>query len=447
MSTPLPARIDALAADARAAFLRHGWPRQREESWRYTSLRHLRGDELAAPRRALTATTDGSAAAAVGDGAAQPRPEVAALPASFAGLGVGPGQALALDAALVEGRLQQLGADSGAWRGLGSALADADADAATDGAGLPVGLAGTTASDQGAVARNTALFFDACTADRGAAVRVRGRLEAPLRLGVGAAADARVAITLDAGAEAVIVELHAVGEGDSTLHVPVTEVRLGVGARLRHVVVLCGAPATTQLHTAAVEVGPSARYELHALLLGGHTTRLHSDVQLVGDGAECAINGLIAAKGHDHADLHAEITHRGRHTESRQLVKCLCDDAATSVVRGLVRIEKGARHAAARQLLRNLLLAPKAKAFSKPHLEIENEEVRAQHGATTGELDAGQLFYLTARGLTPDAARALLIGAFAQEVLAALPDPALAAWVRALFASRLGAQAMATDAQ
>ena len=270
MAEPIPARFDELAAHAGAAFLRHGWPKQREESWRYTSLRHLRGTESGPAGGTLEVAGDKSATALTSTGSAGLNRDQQALPASFAALGLGGDPALAFDATLIDGHLHPVGAGANAWRGLGEALADAGT---TDAFGPPVGVAGTTGSDHAVVARNTALFFEGCTADRGASVRVRGKLDDPLRLGVGAASNARVAIALEPHAEAVIVELHGVGDGDPAPHLPVTEVRLGAGARLRHIVVLCGGPATTQLHTVAVQVGPSPTYELHALLLGRQTTR------------------------------------------------------------------------------------------------------------------------------------------------------------------------------
>jgi Fe-S cluster assembly protein SufD len=95
------------------------------------------------------------------------------------------------------------------------------------------------------------------------------------------------------------------------------------------------------------------------------------------------------------------------------------------VFRGRILVRPDAQKTSAQQSNANLLLDAGAEADSKPQLEIHADDVRCSHGSSIGQLDADALFYLRARGLSADVARALLTRAFASEILRALPIPAL----------------------
>lgn len=412
-------RLAALRALATSEVEQHDWPKARDEAWRYTSLRGLR---------------DGPAV--VHDGAIDP---VGADADPLAALAT----ALAFDLHLDGDMLRPGSAVAAGVRavGLGAALSDAgasDAVSAIFGAVAPVRGEGAAV-----IARNTSRWLDAPARQRGLALDVAAGtvVSTPLRLAVhaaraGAASAPRSVIHLGAGASLVLVEVHL--GGDATPHVPVVEVALQDGAHLRHVVVAATSTATAHLASVAVRVGRDARYDLHTVLLGGATSRIDCQVDLAGSGAQCDLRGAWSAAGRQHHDVHVVVDHSGQHTQSNQLFKGLCDDRASSVFRGNVRILRSGRFASARQLNRNLLLSDGARAYGKPQLEIDNEDVKASHGSTTGQLDPGQLFYLCARGLSPDQARQLLIGAFLAEILDAVPDRALTSTLRALLGDRLG---------
>jgi Fe-S cluster assembly protein SufD len=101
-------------------------------------------------------------------------------------------------------------------------------------------------------------------------------------------------------------------------------------------------------------------------------------------------------------------------------------DRSRGVFRGRVRVRPGAQHSDARQSNPNLLLSEGAEIDSKPQLEILADDVKCSHGSAIGQSDENALFYLRTRGIDEAAARALLVRGFAAEVLAALPEPALA---------------------
>ena len=106
---------------------------------------------------------------------------------------------------------------------------------------------------------------------------------------------------------------------------------------------------------------------------------------------------------------------------SRQLNKCIVDGSAHAVFNGKILVRKDAQQTDSAQSSRNLLLSGKAHIDTKPQLEIFADDVKCAHGATVGQLDMDEVFYLKSRGLDESAARSLLIYAFAAEIIAKIP--------------------------
>jgi Fe-S cluster assembly protein SufD len=156
---------------------------------------------------------------------------------------------------------------------------------------------------------------------------------------------------------------------------------------------------------------------------------------LGGEGAHAHLDGLALIDGRQHADTHTLLDHAKPHGTSRQLHKCVCDGGSHAVFNGRILVRPDAQRTDSAQRSRGLLLSPKAQINAKPQLEIFADDVKAAHGATVGQLDGEELFYLASRGLPLERARKLLTYAFAAEVVERIP-------VRSLV-SRLAAQLMA----
>ncbi|HEY9661768.1 MAG TPA: SufD family Fe-S cluster assembly protein, partial [Allocoleopsis sp.] len=109
----------------------------------------------------------------------------------------------------------------------------------------------------------------------------------------------------------------------------------------------------------------------------------------------------------------------------RQLHKCIVDDRAHAVFNGKVFVHKAAQLTNAGQLNKNLLLSSKARVDTKPQLEIVADNVKCTHGATVGQLDADEVFYLQSRGIDAVSARNLLVYAFAYEIFDCIPVASL----------------------
>ena len=138
---------------------------------------------------------------------------------------------------------------------------------------------------------------------------------------------------------------------------------------------------------------------------------------LAAEGAECTIDGLALIAGRQLADTHTCIDHAKPHGTSRQSHKCIVDGAAHAVFNGKIMVRPGAQRTDSSQSSRNLLLTAKARVDTKPQLEIFADDVKCAHGATVGQLDAEEVFYLKSRGLSETTARNLLTYAFGAEII------------------------------
>jgi Fe-S cluster assembly protein SufD len=175
----------------------------------------------------------------------------------------------------------------------------------------------------------------------------------------------------------------------------------------------------------------------HALLLGGGLSRNDASVRLEGEGAECALDGLFLAGQRQHMDAHTRIDHASPHCTSRELYNGVLDGKARGVFHGRIVVRPDAQKTSAFQANHNLLLSREALVNTTPALEIHADDVKCKHGSTTGQVDAQSLFYLRSRGIGEEAARALLVYAFAAEVISRVALPPVRRRLEGLLAHRL----------
>jgi Fe-S cluster assembly protein SufD len=140
-------------------------------------------------------------------------------------------------------------------------------------------------------------------------------------------------------------------------------------------------------------------------------------IALAGDNAHVNLNGLWVLAENQEAHTNILIDHEAPYCESLQLFKGVLADVAHSSFQGKIMVRKPAQKTQAYQLNNNLLLSVGAQANSKPGLEIFADDVKATHGATSGALDAEQLFYLQTRGLSQETAKKILVRGFCQEMV------------------------------
>ncbi|MCA1839325.1 MAG: Fe-S cluster assembly protein SufD [Actinomycetota bacterium] len=152
--------------------------------------------------------------------------------------------------------------------------------------------------------------------------------------------------------------------------------------------------------------------------LGGRFNRHESSAIMRGDGAGVDMLGLYLAGSGQHFDFRTLQDHAAAHGTSDLLYKGALKDDAHTVYSGLIHVRPNGLETDAYQTNRNLVLSDHAKADSKPELEIENNDVRCSHGASVGQMNEEELFYLQSRGISRSEAERLVVEGFFQEVIA-----------------------------
>ena len=196
-----------------------------------------------------------------------------------------------------------------------------------------------------------------------------------------------------------------------------TEVDLGRNARLHHIKLQLEGPEAFHVGHLSVAHAVGATSASHVFSFGGRLVRNEIAMDLAGEGAGTKLYGLFCANSGQHVDCHTLIDHVSPRANSVELYKGVLDGTGRGVFDGKIVVRPGAVRTDARQTNRNLILSDSALVDSKPQLEIHNNDVRCSHGSTTGRLDADAVFYLRSRGLSPEAARALLTYAFGSELI------------------------------
>ncbi len=173
-----------------------------------------------------------------------------------------------------------------------------------------------------------------------------------------------------------------------------------------------------------------------AVNFGGKYSRLESVSRLVGGGARSDMLALSIAREEQEFDQRTLQDHLHPDTTSDLLYKNALYDKARTIFSGLIKVERGAHRTDAYQKVRNLLLSDDAEANSMPGLEILADDVRCTHGATSGQVEPEELFYLKSRGIADLAAKQLIVRGFLNEVVDRVQHPELTEYLHREIASR-----------
>ncbi len=411
-----PAEFDAYRRAAFDRFAKLGFPTRKDEDWRHTD------------PRPVTRTAWQPLAA----------PEVDVPASRLAPYRLDAGNELLL--VFVNGQLQPALCDAAALpqgvrvRGLSAALVETPARV------LPRLSTAAPHDEHAFVALNAALFAD------GAYVHVEKntQVERPIYLLYltipdrrGGSVQPRNLVVIDDGASAQVIEHHVGLDNEAYFCNAVTELVVGNNARLEHAKVVRETDAAAHIGTVAIEQQRNSHILAHVLTFGGKLVRNDVRTRLAGEGGNCDLNGLYMLRGSQHADNHLRVEHAVSHCGSREMYRGILDDASRGVFTGRIVVQPGAQKTDAKQTNRNMLLSGSAQADSKPQLEIYADDVKCTHGATIGQIDENALFYLCSRGIDEEAARSLMVYAFAREALEELSSEPLRAQLTELVLSRL----------
>lgn len=174
------------------------------------------------------------------------------------------------------------------------------------------------------------------------------------------------------------------------------------------------------------------------LTLSGNMVRNNLNLVLKGENCEGNMNGLYLLKDNTLVDNHTSVDHAFPNSNSNELYKGILDDKSTGVFNGKIFVRKDAQKTNAYQSNKNLLISDEAVMNTKPQLEIWANDVKCSHGATIGKLDKDMLFYLKARGINEKSAKAILMNAFAHDVLDTISIEPVKNYLDNIIAERLG---------
>ena len=389
----------ALRGEAMAAFTRLGFPTRKHEDWRYTDLKPIVAGDFDPRPQALNE----SRRRQVRDDLARLELDPGAPRLVFLH-----GQRVAGDETFEIPPGMEIPAESEAWERIGAMQT------------------GEQFRRYPLAAFNTA-FSPSSTLIR---VRENVHIRQPLHLiflggqAENKAAQARILIDLAPGSRLCVVQ-HFAGGGGAGWTNAVTQATQAEGSELT--LYRLQEHGEEHFHTELVQAGLArdARVQIGYVDLGGRLVRNDLRIDLAEPGAACDIFGVFLAAQGQHMDNHTRVDHSAPHTTSREAFRGIIGERGRGVFNGKVVVHRGAQGTDAQQSSDNLLLSERGEIDTKPELEIYTDDVKCAHGATVGELDAGQLFYLRSRGMDEETARGLLIFAFANELLSRIRVPEL----------------------
>ncbi|MGA0182208.1 MAG: Fe-S cluster assembly protein SufD [Candidatus Puniceispirillaceae bacterium] len=382
-----------------------GWPDRRAEQWRFTRLSSvekmdLRPAEMAAKQPAAVAASlpDNAVILSFSNGVLD-----------MAGLAALPGGVTA------------------------SLLSDNDAALAALAELVP---AAHPISNLSLAAMTTGLHLD-----------IAGTVEVPIILVFtgddnGVSAHPVISVRLADGASAVMAEWHQSSVG---LSAPLMGIIVGDKARLDYAKVQQESSASAHLAATGLRLGEGSVFEGFQISAGGQLARLETHIVLSGENADCTLSAIYLGRDKQHHDITTNMNHAKGHCLSNQIIRGVLDDSARGVFQGKVHVAPDAQKTDGQQMSRALLLSRKAEADAKPELEIYADDVLCAHGATVGELDDTQLFYLTSRGIDRKTARSMLIAAFLDDAIDSITHPALADMLRPVTTAWMNATPNAGD--
>ncbi|GAA4823605.1 Fe-S cluster assembly protein SufD [Algivirga pacifica] len=258
--------------------------------------------------------------------------------------------------------------------------------------------------------------------------------------------DTNTADTISQPRNLVVVEENAqftfiensqtIGEEHTAFINAVSEVFVAPNAIVDHYKIQNDETNAMQVSTTAVEQSDRSVYNNTVITVSGGLIRNNLNIAL-GEHCENHMNGLYILNGKTHVDNHTAVDHKKPNSNSNELYKGILDGQSTGVFNGKIFVREGAQKTNAFQSNKNILMSDQANCDTKPQLEIWADDVSCSHGCTVGALDEEPMFYLRARGISEDKARALLMFAFAGDVLEKVKVPALKSYIERIIAKRL----------
>ena len=247
----------------------------------------------------------------------------------------------------------------------------------------------------------------------------------------------RVLVNIEEAAQVEIVETYINNGGGQSLTNEVMEVCIERDAIFHYVKLQHEGPKAS--HTGTTHIRQLGKSFVHAvtITLDGEIVRNNLNMVMEAEHCESSMYGLYLIKGNTLTDNHTIVDNMVPNCLSNELYKGIMDESATGVFNGKIFVRQDAQKTNAYQSNKNILLGGKSSANTKPQLEIFADDVKCSHGCTIGKLDKDAMFYLKARGISEANAQALLLHAFAADILNQIKNKEIKEHVESLISKRL----------
>ncbi len=219
----------------------------------------------------------------------------------------------------------------------------------------------------------------------------------------------------------------------------VTEAFISKNAQLSQMILQGEGNHGMQTNHQSVWQERDSRYDCNTVTFCGKLVRNELKIEFLDENCSANLSGISLADKKQHIDNYTNINHAKPHCESNQIYRAIADDFSSVVFLGRVNVAKNAQKSLANQANNNILMSETAKIYSKPQLEIYADDVKCSHGSTTGRLNDEALFYLSARGISKDGARKMLLKAFIGEVLKQVKNQKYSQHIENLVSKRIDA--------
>ncbi|CAN5242655.1 Fe-S cluster assembly protein SufD [soil metagenome] len=227
----------------------------------------------------------------------------------------------------------------------------------------------------------------------------------------------RMLVVSEEESDVTIIEDHIGLSDNHYMTIPVCEIKVKQGAHIHHARIQRDSLKAVHVSRPIAYVEKDSEYHSYTITLGAKLTRNEPKVIQEDEEVDFTLDGLVLIDGEQIADTHSTMDHKFSHADSHQLHKVVVNGNAHSIFNGKIFVRRDAQKIDSFQENRNLLLSRDGLVNTKPQLEIFADDVLCSHGATIGQLDPEEVFYLQSRGMTEQKAKEVLTYAFALETI------------------------------
>lgn len=250
-----------------------------------------------------------------------------------------------------------------------------------------------------------------------------------LNLNIDACEYQRVLVVLESGSKLQLIEQISNNSHSSANLNLTVECSVAANANLHHSRILPKSIRNEYIFT-STELEKDARYKLDLFTLGTANRRNDVNIKLHGNASSVEVNCAAYADLDERAEIQVNMEHLGQDTQSKQLILCIAKNRARVSINGRIHIHQSAQHSNAALSNKNLLLHSTARINTKPELEIYADQVKCAHGATVGQINEQELFYLQSRGIDLASAQHMIAWGFLKTCL---PDAEFRDYVESMF--------------